>query len=155
MLKKARLLTPPTPGAPRRAFSQARPQHRSRLSCLRRHTFHISRFTSLESEARTLLADFFRILLGPRSPIQKICTQHVLDMNLHSALLVCGGMYAPDDRVQLCDGVVFTRAFRISAMVLASRPAAVNSLSVAAAMFARLPYCLSRPARLISPMPIT
>src|SRR4029077_20266958 len=31
---------------------------------------------SLESEARTLLADFFRILLGHRSPIQKICTQY-------------------------------------------------------------------------------
>ena len=52
-------------------------------------------------------------------------------------------------------GVLFARAFRISMTVLASRPDAVNSSSVAAAMFARLPYCLSRRARLISPMPIT
>ncbi|THJ12391.1 MAG: PAS domain S-box protein [Nitrospira sp. CG24C] len=52
-------------------------------------------------------------------------------------------------------GVVFARAFRISATVLALRPVAVNSSSVAAAMFARLPYCLSKRVRLISPIPIT
>jgi hypothetical protein len=79
----------------------------------------------------------------------------LLDVGLRAALLVCGSLSVRDDRVQLCDGVVFARAFRISATVLASRPAAANSLSVVAAMFARLPYCLSRRARVISPMPIT
>jgi hypothetical protein len=32
-----------------------------------------------------------------------------------------------DDRIQLRDGVVFERAFRISAIVFASRPADINS----------------------------
>jgi hypothetical protein len=62
---------------------------------------------------------------------------------------------ATDDRVQLRDGVMFERVFLISATVLASRPVAVNSLSVAAAIFVRLPYCLSRRARVTSPMPRT
>jgi hypothetical protein len=50
---------PPNPGAPRRAFSK---QGRN-SSVDPRFTFHASRFTVLESEARTPLADFFCILL--------------------------------------------------------------------------------------------
>ena len=86
----------------------------------------------------------------------------VRDVGLRAGLLASGVLHArdeasplADDRVQLCEGVAFASIFRISATVLASRPAAVNSLSVAAAMFVRLPYCLSRRVRLISPMPIT
>jgi len=59
MLKKARLLTHPTPArrdapCPRQGrSSEADP----------RFTFHASRFTVPESDARTMLADFFSILL--------------------------------------------------------------------------------------------
>ncbi len=50
---------PPNPGAPRRAFSQARPQLRDDP----RFTVHALRFTVPGSYARTPLADFFSLLL--------------------------------------------------------------------------------------------
>ena len=53
MLKKARLLTRPTPGAPRRASSQTRPQRAKRRGYVERL-----------NQARTPLADFFSILLN-------------------------------------------------------------------------------------------
>jgi hypothetical protein len=77
MLIKARLLTHPT----LEAISPARPESAKAASSPRdapcprqgrsseadpRFTFHASRFTVPESEARTKLADFFSILLSVR-----------------------------------------------------------------------------------------
>ena len=77
MLKKARLLTRPTLAA----TSPARPDSAKTASSPRdapypkqgrsseadpRFTFHASRFTVPLSEARTMLADFFSILLDQR-----------------------------------------------------------------------------------------
>src|SRR2546428_12455553 len=74
MLKKARLLTRPT----RAATSPARPESAKTASspmdapCPKqgrssaadpRFTFHVSRFTVPGSDVRTMLADFFSILL--------------------------------------------------------------------------------------------
>ena len=75
MLKKARLLTRPTlavisPSRPESVKTDSSPwdapypmQGRS-SEADPRFTFHASRFTILGSEARTMLADFFSILLG-------------------------------------------------------------------------------------------
>jgi len=59
MLKKARLLTHPTPA---RQDAPFRGQGRN-FAADPRFTFHASRFTAPGSDARTLLADFFSILL--------------------------------------------------------------------------------------------
>ena len=59
MLKKARLLTRPTPA---RQDAPFRGQGRSSAADPR-FTFHASRLTVPGSDARTLLADFFSILL--------------------------------------------------------------------------------------------
>jgi hypothetical protein len=64
MLKKARLLTRPT--LARRDAPCPKQSHSSEADP--RFTFHASRFTILGSEARTLLADFFCILLGGLRP---------------------------------------------------------------------------------------
>jgi len=75
MLKKASLLTRPTlavisPSRPESAKTASSPmdapcpkQGRSSASDPR-FTFHASRFTVPESDARTMLADYFSILLG-------------------------------------------------------------------------------------------
>ena len=60
MLKKARLLTHPT--LARRDAPCPRQGRSSEADP--RFTFHASRFTVPESDARTLLADFFSILLA-------------------------------------------------------------------------------------------
>ena len=57
--QKSQTSHPPSPGAPRRALPQARPSSVADP----RFTFHASRFTVPESDARTLLADFFSIQL--------------------------------------------------------------------------------------------
>ncbi len=59
MLKKARLLTRPTLARRDAPYPK---QGRSSLADAR-FTFHASRFTAPGSEARTMLADFFSILL--------------------------------------------------------------------------------------------
>ena len=62
MLKKARLLTRPT-----LAHRDAPCPKQGRSSVADpRFTFHASRFTVPESEVRTMLADFFSILLDQR-----------------------------------------------------------------------------------------
>ena len=90
MLKKASLLTRPTPAA----TSPARPESAKTASspkdapCPRqdrnsavdpRFTFHASRFTVPGSEVRTMLADFFSILLRQRLPMlldQRLLRSH-------------------------------------------------------------------------------
>jgi hypothetical protein len=59
MLKKARLLTRPTLARRDAPF----PKQGRSSEADPRFTFHDSRFTVPESDARTLLADFFSILL--------------------------------------------------------------------------------------------
>jgi hypothetical protein len=54
--QKVQISHPPNPGAPRRAFSQARPQR------AKRRVIHFGTLSSLR-DARTPLADFFSILL--------------------------------------------------------------------------------------------
>jgi len=74
MLKKARLLTRPilaatSPARPESAETASSPKYapcpkQGRSSAADpRFTFHVSPFTVLENEAKTPLADFFRILL--------------------------------------------------------------------------------------------
>ena len=83
MLKKARLLTRPTPAVispthPASAKTDSSPwdapcpKQGRRSEADPRFTFHASRFTILGSEARTKLTDFFSILLGgPRPSVEK------------------------------------------------------------------------------------
>ena len=66
MLKKARLLTRPTPA---RRDAPFRGQGRSSEADLRL-TFHVSRFTVFVSDARTPLVEFFSILLEDYSARQ-------------------------------------------------------------------------------------
>ncbi len=75
MLKKARLLTLPTPA---RQDAPFRRQGRSSAADPR-FTFHASRFTVPVSEVRTPLADFFSILLRQRLPMllgQRLLRSH-------------------------------------------------------------------------------
>ena len=67
MLKKARLLTRPTPA---RQDAPFRGQGHSSPADLR-FTFHASRFTAAGSDARTKLADFFSILLRSAQEIHR------------------------------------------------------------------------------------
>ena len=59
---------PPNPGAPRRAL----PKQGRSFSADPRFTFHASRFTDTESDARTQLTDFFSILLEHEEEVKVI-----------------------------------------------------------------------------------
>jgi hypothetical protein len=82
MLKQARLLTRPTPA---RQDAPFRRQGRSSATDPR-FTFHISPFTALGSDARTLLADCFSILLRLRGPSET--GQDTFDRFLHHRILI-------------------------------------------------------------------